>query len=372
MAAVGAAVDYSRANSNRSAMQAMLDATALMLAKDAKSLSPNEIQSRAQRIFASMYTRKEVLNVQISSNYNSQTGKLTLNGIGTVKTTVANVLGLSQMTIAVMSEIVTAGANLEVVLVLDNTGSMASSGKIQALVAASKMFIRELQKASKSPGDIKVGIVPFDTRVKIGTAHNSESWIDWGGMSAKERSDWSGCVIDRDMPNDVQDAAPTNNPATRFPADKSSCGLPQILPLTTDFNLATSRLDQMKPNGSTNTTIGLVWGWHLLSPGVPMTEAVAPSSKVAKFIVFLTDGQNTKNRWTNNTRDIDRRTEIVCQNIKTARISVFTIRVKEGNADLLRRCATEPGMYYDVPAVNEMMAVFKNIAGHISRLRIAR
>jgi len=37
--AVGAAVDYSRANAARTAMQGTLDATALMLSKEAENLS---------------------------------------------------------------------------------------------------------------------------------------------------------------------------------------------------------------------------------------------------------------------------------------------------------------------------------------------
>ena len=59
-------------------------------------------------------------------------------------------------------------------------------------------------------------------------------------------------------------------------------------------------------------------------------------------------------------------------NLRTKGIKVFTIRVKEGNEELLRNCATEPNMYYDVPAVSEMMAVFKSISRSISKLRIAK
>ena len=86
----------------------------------------------------------------------------------------------------------------------------------------------------------------------------------------------------------------------------------------------------------------------------------------------MTDGQNTENRWTSNTHDIDGRTEKVCANLRSSGIKVFTIRVKEGNQDLLRNCATNPSMYYDVPAVSEMMAVFKSIAGSVTNLRIAK
>ena len=52
MGAVGAAVDYSRANSARTAMQAALDATALMLAKNAPNADrPTQVQTRRNLLF---------------------------------------------------------------------------------------------------------------------------------------------------------------------------------------------------------------------------------------------------------------------------------------------------------------------------------
>jgi Flp pilus assembly protein TadG len=44
---VGAAVDYSRANSDKTAMQAAIDATALMLSKTASKLTEDEIKAKA-------------------------------------------------------------------------------------------------------------------------------------------------------------------------------------------------------------------------------------------------------------------------------------------------------------------------------------
>ena len=45
---VGAAVDYSRAASARTAMQAALDATALMLSKDAQTISSGDLIQRSR------------------------------------------------------------------------------------------------------------------------------------------------------------------------------------------------------------------------------------------------------------------------------------------------------------------------------------
>ena len=50
---------------------------------------------------------------------------------------------------------------LRVALVLDNTGSMASDEKIDALKTASHNLLSQLQSAAVRPEDVYVSIVPF-------------------------------------------------------------------------------------------------------------------------------------------------------------------------------------------------------------------
>jgi len=390
---VGAAVDYSRANSARTAMQAALDSTALMLAKEAgsTSLTSAQISQKANDYFAALFKRPEALNVQLAASYDASTNRVVANGSATVDTTVARVLGITQIPISTSSE-VTAGlpSKLEIALVLDNTGSMASSGKIQALISASHQLLDSLKKAAKNPGDIKVAIVPFDIQVNLGTAYATKPWIDWSILSKSggggdddddytrddgnndkgSTNSWKGCLIDRTQPYDVQDTTPTSDPATWFPA--VNCQLATIQPLTYDWTALNAKVDQMKASGKTNLTIGLVWGWHALTSNEPLTEATAPSSGIEKYIVFLTDGLNTQNRWTTNAAAIDARTKSVCDNIKAAGIKIYTIRVIVGNASLLQSCATTPSMFYDVAVANQIAPVFAAIVKDLSRLRIAR
>src|SRR5262245_55457279 len=56
---VGAAVDFSRANSVKAAMQAALDSTALMLSKDAARLDQDGLQTKAENYFFSMFQKAE-------------------------------------------------------------------------------------------------------------------------------------------------------------------------------------------------------------------------------------------------------------------------------------------------------------------------
>jgi Mg-chelatase subunit ChlD len=127
----------------------------------------------------------------------------------------------------------------------------------------------------------------------------------------------------------------------------------------------------MKASGKTNLTIGLVWGWHALTTNMPLPEASAPTKDLDKYIVFLTDGMNTQNRWSTKPSDIDARTTAVCNAIRKQNIKVYTIRVMEGNEALLRNCASSSAMYFNVTEAKQIAPVFESIAKTLMPLRIA-
>src|SRR5262245_22918993 len=69
---IGAAVDYSRANSVRGAMQTAGDATALMLAKTvSSSTSGTQVQSSATAYFNANFNQPDALDVQVTGTYGS-------------------------------------------------------------------------------------------------------------------------------------------------------------------------------------------------------------------------------------------------------------------------------------------------------------
>src|SRR3569833_2394773 len=66
LGAIGAAIDYSHANSVKAAMQSALDSTALMLARDAPTMSAPNLDSKALSYFSAMFTRPEATNVTVN------------------------------------------------------------------------------------------------------------------------------------------------------------------------------------------------------------------------------------------------------------------------------------------------------------------
>ncbi|MBI4276072.1 MAG: VWA domain-containing protein [Rhizobiales bacterium] len=375
---VGAAVDYSRANSARTAMQSALDSTALMLSKNAAGLPNAQLKTIAYNFFASMYNYPEVTNIVITPTLASPSAgsySLNVSGSGKLKTTFVNLLGMTEITIGAKSEVLWGMKRLELALALDNTGSMAWNGKIVELKKAVTSLLDTLKKAAKKPDDIKVALVPFDTTVRLDQDYKSPApWVSFDNFG-KNKDTWIGCVEDRDQSNDVLDTTPVvGTSATLYPAVPCSNNgaLVKMLPLTNDWDALKIRVNQMNPNGNTNVTIGLVWGWHALTANLPFTEASPPKPDLDKVIILLTDGQNTQNRWSSNSTTIDKRTKAACDNIKAANIKLYTIRVIDGNSTLLSQCATNTSMYYNVQQASQLNAVFSAIAQNLANLRIAK
>jgi Flp pilus assembly protein TadG len=370
---VGAAVDYTRASAVRTELQNAIDATALILSKDADKTDPALLPGKAQALFFDQFKRPEAKNVTVDAHLDTpQQGsfKLTVVANATVDTAVTRAIG-SSMNIGSSAEVSWGIKKLEIALVLDNTGSMAQNHKLEQLKTAAHNMLNTLQAAGKNPGDVKVAIIPFDRMVNIGTGFKDEFWVDYSVKGIK-KANWNGCVIDRDQPNDTLDTTPVStNYHTFYPAD--TCGsLTQAMPLSTDWTALNAKVDQMTAAGNTNITVGLVWGWHALTAGIPFTNAAAPAPDLDKVIVLLTDGENTQNRWSQSASNIDPRTRAACDNVKAANIKIYTVRVIDGNASLLRSCATNTNMYYDVQQADQLNGVFSSIAQSLASLRISK
>ena len=398
--AIGAAVDYSRANLVRTAMQSALDSTALMLSKDAQNMSTAQLGSKATSYFTAMFTRPEASNVAVTPVFNSpQQGSfsLSVNGTATVNTMFWRLIGQPQVNITATGEVVWGIKKLNLALALDNTGSMAQSGKMTALKEAAHNLLTTLKNAEKTPGDIKVSIVPFAVDVDVGTSNVNATWIDWSdweevngycsnnNYSTKSscqshsktwhtdpHSNWNGCVNDRDQNNDVLNTATVaGSPSTMYRANQAQNCSASMMTLSYDWTALNSKIDAMTPTGNTNVTIGLQMGWQTLSPVAPFS-APAAAPDLDKVIILLTDGDNTQNRWSSSQSSIDARTQKVCDNAKADNIKIYTVRVIDGNATLLKNCASKPEMYYEVSQASQLNSVFASIAQNLANLRISK
>ena len=403
---IGVSIDYTRASTARSSLQNALDAATLAMAKEAGTLSASQLQIKLDAKFRALLNNPEIKDVAVAAEY--ATGSLSTTASAKIGTSFMALAGRKSMKIGVKSGSAIATGKLEIVLALDNTGSMANNGKIQALIAASHDFVTAMQTAAAGTGNVKISVVPFDTKVNIGKASNGQPWIDWTGYDpASTYGDgvdlgggtgtyydckpngkcklkkgggavgptiypaWLGCLVDRDEPYNVANTLPAITvPETWYPA--SDCTLAPILPLTSDFAALHAEIDKMKASGNTNLPIGFAWAWNMLTPNAPTSTAAAPAADIEKFIVFLTDGVNTQDRWTSDAALIDARALAVCTAIKATGVKIFTIRVMDGNAGLLQNCASDVSMYFEVTQAAQIAPAFQKIVQNFGRLRLSR
>ena len=371
MVMIVAAVDLTRASQAETRLHAAVDAAALSIARqlaDGK-LTGNPTPT-ARAIVEANLGVSQMINLQVSATIEGPAVKV--DGSGQLPLT-AGLMNTGPMNITATASAIWRTKKIDLVLVLDNTGSMANAGKMDALKTAATNLINTLSRAAPNrPDAVRVGIVPFDTQVNVGTTYRNETWLRFSGTTTA--SNWTGCVIDRNQPYDTDDTTPAGSD-TSFPARNCTTGkLAAILPLTTDWTALTNKVAAMSPSGNTNVTIGLAWGLHMLTPSQPLTNArtIAQEPELERIIILLTDGDNTQNRWSSSGSEIDARTDAACANVKANGIRLYTIRVIDGDAALLRRCASQTTMYYSVAQASELGPVFARIATEITQLRLTQ
>ncbi len=436
LALIGAAVDYSRASATRTALQAALDATALAMAKQAMgTTTAMDMSPQAQQYFNAVFLHQDVLAPPtVSAQYDPNGMQVVVSGSATIKTYFLGVHnafyhGFPELTVGASSTSKWGNTRLRVALVLDNTGSMADSGKMSALQQATSKLLDQLKAAAIVPEDVYVSIIPFSKDVAVDpTTNYTASWIDWtdwdlawrtaNGTCSKSKyttqrkcennggtwtlasqdsataahSTWNGCITDRggSLAPSAQDydrniVAPTaSNLATLFPAEQySNCPL-QMMGLSNNWSAMKTLVSNMFPNGNTNQPIGLVWGWQSLAGVTPLTAPpIDPAYQYKQVIILLSDGLNTEDRWYSVQGQIDNRmlnpptskTGVgTCKNIKDAGIEIYTVQVNTGGdpkSDLLQNCATDPSHFFMLTSATEIVTTFQQIGTNLTKLKIA-
>jgi Flp pilus assembly protein TadG len=193
IAMVGFSVDYTRANAVKTAMQNALDSTALMLSKNAGTLSEDDLQTQANSYFKALFNLSQATNVNVSASYSTSGGAtLTVNGSADVPTTFLAVLGYKDLAVDGSSTTKWGSSRLRVSLVLDNTGSMADSGKLDALKTATSNLLTQLKNAVSTSGDVYVSIIPFVKDVSVDATGYSSSWDSWIQWDDGTDNSWDG------------------------------------------------------------------------------------------------------------------------------------------------------------------------------------
>ncbi|WP_442577353.1 pilus assembly protein [Mesorhizobium sp. ASY16-5R] len=238
-----------------------IDVTNLMSAKSDLQASLDAAVMAASRLGAANISRKDKFDAYFSSNVADKnllrdpTATLAVNetlvDIRNVGTATSHVdlkfMGLfgADPLIKVTAVAYESRRNVEVALVLDNTGSMIDTNKklnrIWDLREAATELVKTLkgmQGSGTSGRTVRAALVPFVTAVNVKGKDFKESWIDMTGKNKQNGVHfnkindapahhklmfdrlgevWRGCVEARPDPYNLSDVAPDiNNPSTLF------------------------------------------------------------------------------------------------------------------------------------------------------------
>ena len=146
--------------------------------------------------------------------------------------------------------------------------------------------------------------------------------------------------------------------------------------LSYNWSSMNSLVNNMSPAGNTNQAIGLQLGWMSLVGGGPFTvPAMDPNYTYQQIIILLTDGLNTQDRWYTSQSSIDARQQLTCNNIKAARVTLYTIQVNTGGdptSTLLQNCASDSTKFFLLTSANEIVTTFNAIGTNLTMLRVAK
>lgn len=178
------------------------------------------------------------------------------------------------------------------------------------------------------------------------------------------------------------------------------CTMQTVMRLTTDYAALKTQIGGMVATGNTNIPMGLVWGWHTLSPNLPFADGRAyGTDKLKKIVVLMTDGDNVMSNVSNPNASsynglgyvwqgrlgitsgtdsqraaiMDSRLQELCTNMKAQNIEIYTIGVgvTTAAATRLTNCATDATHYFNVTDATQLAAVFDTIAGTIANLHLS-
>lgn len=231
--AVGLAVDYGVASSRQVRLQAASDAAVLSALRVIDSTDDNGMKQAAREYLEGNLTGFTYGISEFKVDRKKRRVELKTTGES------LNLFGKLFKTLSIdlaAAAVATGGNSLEVVLVLDNSGSMESFGRIDALKDAASSLVEVLSEDERLQNKVSFGLVPFASSVNVGPDKRNDAWVDraavspvhkenFSGAGIQNRFDlftalgenWAGCVEARASGLDLTDTAATAaDPRTLF------------------------------------------------------------------------------------------------------------------------------------------------------------
>ncbi len=352
ISAVGLSVDMAQAYLVKSRLSSALDAAALAAAAGGSD-DESEIQDKVDAFMEANYPEGRI-GTKLSTLVSLNGDELTVSSTARLDTLFMRIFGYETLDVEAQTIVQREVRGLEVVMVLDNTGSMSTKNNIGTLRDATTNFIEILFESVSDPELVKVGLVPYASSVNVGpyglgvdlddndydnsfvVPPANDVYADYyNGMNPytqnhygideddleydpSAKGQWHGCVLAENNPLDTEDH---DGPWEMYRHDYNGhnyykfnnyyngtlgdgynaaygpniyCPVQPIVPLSSDESFLLDSADNMTASGATLGNLGMAWGYRVLSPDAPFTEgAEYEDEQWDKVALVMTDGVNT-------------------------------------------------------------------------------
>lgn len=405
VASIGVTLDYTSITKARAELQASTDNAALSLVMDrSRGLKEAELNGAAHQRVAGALPPK--LAARLKSVGAQAVGPLVeVKTEAVIPLGFSGLMGKTELTVEMRStaDYAPSGRSrkVEIALVAGIVGGLNDAGRKSALTAQVQAYIDRARLEAKESDSIRIALVPYAEQIKLSTNYRSAPWLTFGGteerpqLTAKqeqraasdgmaaarlmlkrsqlriERTDWNGCVTDRNDPSVIAFDAAIRHPAARCPsAEWHGSGDNIVEPLTSRFDVLRKRVGGWRAEGCENTALGLAWGAATLLPQGPFGAAAALNDAMTRKILILISGAPAAvNRHyglcigpDQHEPKLDATTRMACEAIRKMGVTIFVVNFVGGNRDVLRACAGDGMRYREVASPAQFPAAMAVLA----------
>lgn len=309
----GASVDIMRFEATRATMQSTLDRAVLAAADLDQAQDPTFV---VNDYLTKAGVASSLTNVDVSQGINFRT--VTAEGEVDMDTFFLHMSGFDKLTAPGLSVAEEKISNVEISLVLDVSGSMGGS-RIENMQDAAKSFVETvISPVQGNAGLTTVSIVPYNAAVSLGTTI-APYWSvsddhNYSNCPIFSATDFASVPINPNVELDKLahfDLWSTSETTTSIPYPWCPTGDTSAVKIhNTNVQELKTYIDGLTAGGNTAIDLGVKWGAALLDPDTnPVVTAMVndglivgeaadrPSAyennEVIKFIVVMTDGENT-------------------------------------------------------------------------------
>ncbi len=281
----GISVDLMRHEMERTQLQATLDSAVLAAAGAPAGATKQEIKSIVEDFFAKSGKADYLNNIgddDIDNTLNAR--RVTASADMTINTYLMKLMGVGQLTAAGGATAEVRTPKLEVVIVLDVSGSMSGT-KLANLKVAAKEFVTTILNSS-DPGSTVISIVPYSWGVTpsdgMYEALNVDESHDYATCLVFEEDDYLTPAIDTttsyrqriyttgewsdDTFDNVENGTLTSGYSPKYNRTCFTDEYFRIMPFSISETALHTKIDSLQAAGSTSSHLGMKWAAGLLDP----------------------------------------------------------------------------------------------------------